>query len=261
MQSGRASWTARWVATQRATHHDTRPDLGDADAERRLYEDLSIRLLGIKLAAPSGMAARTRFIDEQLLQALERGVQQVVLVGAGYDGRALRFGDAPVAWIEIDHPATQADKIRRLARVGATTRHITFVGIDLLEAGLDAELERAGHDPARSTLWVCEGLFPYLPPTVIEALCRTLRSRSDEEGVLVCNVLVRTSPTWLNRAVHRGVDRLLAGLGETRMCEFPPGAIEGFLARAGWDIATKEATTPSRADGSYMLAIAATPTR
>ena len=135
-------------------------------------------MLSVRLAGPTGMAARTRFIDDELLQAVERGVRQVVLVGAGYDGRPLRFSDLPVRWIEVDHPATQDDKRRRLARIGATTTNIRFVPVNLLDDSLDVELPRAGHDPAQPTLWVCEGLFPYLPRLTISALCGTLRALS-----------------------------------------------------------------------------------
>lgn len=100
------------------------------------------------------MAARTRFIDDQLLRSVEAGVRcHVVLVGAGYDGRPLRFSDLPVRWIEVDHPATQADKRRRLARVCAPSGHISFIEVDLLDGSLDAELARAGHDPAQASLF------------------------------------------------------------------------------------------------------------
>jgi methyltransferase (TIGR00027 family) len=65
------------------------------------------------------MAARTRFFDSGLLHACERGVGQVVIVGAGYDGRPLRFRRPGVTFYELDHPATQADKRARLAEVAA----------------------------------------------------------------------------------------------------------------------------------------------
>jgi methyltransferase (TIGR00027 family) len=101
----------------------------------------------------------------------------------------------------VDHPATQADKRRRLARIDATSEHISFVPVDLLEGSLDAELARAGHDPAQPSLWVCEGLFPYLPRPTITALCATLRSRSSPGSAPVHNVLVNESPRPLTRYV------------------------------------------------------------
>lgn len=259
MQKERASWTARWVASQRAGLHDQRPACGDAPAELRLYEDLAIPVVKGRLSGPTGIASRTRFIDDQLLQAVERGVRQVALVGAGYDGRALRFSDTPVRWIEVDHPATQADKRRRLARIGATTGHISFIAVDLLEGHLEAELARAGHDPLQPSLWVCDGLLPYLPRPAISALCRTLRARSSQQSQLVCNVLVSDAPRPLTGVVRQLVDGILAVTGERRQSEFAPGDSENLLAHAGWQVEHTESISPGRTDGTYLLGITAVP--
>ena len=224
-----------------------------------MYEDLSIPLLVPGLARLSGMWTRTRFIDRRMIEAFDRGVAQVVVIGAGYDCRALRFSEAPVRWFEVDHPSTQQDKLRRLARTGAPTGHISFVSLDLTEGDLSAELEAAGHDPDSSTLWLCEGLFSYLSREAILRLCETLRSRSTADSALVCNVLVRGSGRRLSRLVRAGVDGVLAAVGERRMAEFAPGDLEGLLADAGWCISEKELTTPARSDETYLVAISAFP--
>jgi methyltransferase (TIGR00027 family) len=259
MKAGKPSWTARWVATQRAALHDRRPARGDAEAELRLYEDLSVPLLGSRFANPAGMEVRTRFIDDQLVASLDRGVSQVVIIGAGYDGRSLRFKDAPAKWFEVDHPSTQQDKLERLRRTGAPVDHISFIALDLLEDDLGAKLAAAGHDSGSSTFWLCEGLFSYLPRPVIEALCRELRDRSTSESALVCNVLVRTSAVSTSRLVSSGIDRVLAAIGERRLAEFAPGDVEDLLLGTGWRVSENEVTTPSRSDGAYLAAVAAVP--
>ena len=76
------------------------------------------------LAAPAAgfgpsLAARTRFFDERVLEAISDGIGQVVILGAGYDDRALRFRSPGVRFFELDHPATQADKARRLRVIKA----------------------------------------------------------------------------------------------------------------------------------------------
>jgi hypothetical protein len=55
------------------------------------------------------------------VSALEAGIDQVVVVGAGYDGRALRYSRPGVRWFEVDHPDTQADKRERRLLVGLRT--------------------------------------------------------------------------------------------------------------------------------------------
>ena len=259
MKHGRPSWTARWVATQRARLHDERPVRGDADAERRLYRDLAIPFLGWTLTDPAGMSTRTRFIDERLVEAIDRGVGQVVLLGAGYDGRPLRFSDADVKWIEVDHPATQADKIKRLARIGASQDRTTFVGIDLMTGDLSSELDRAGHVPAQPTLWICEGLFPYLPRATINQVCDILRRRSTPDSVLVCNALIRDAAPAGGGLIRAGVDRLLAAIGEQRLSEFAQGDVEAFLSDSGWSVDLAESTPRARSDHTYMLAVSASP--
>ena len=70
----------------------------------------------------ASLIARTRFFDDRVLAALSAGIRQVVILGAGYDDRALRFRSPGVRFFELDHPATQADKARRLRAMKAGVR-------------------------------------------------------------------------------------------------------------------------------------------
>jgi hypothetical protein len=79
-----------------------------------------------------------------VLGAIVRGVTQVVILGAGYDGRALRFPTPGVRFFEVDHPATQADKRDRLALLDVVTEGISFIAADFTEPGLDQRLADAG---------------------------------------------------------------------------------------------------------------------
>ncbi len=73
------------------------------------------------------IAARTPFFDDVTLAAIDAGVTQVVILGAGYDGRALRFAHPNVRFFEVDHPATQEDKRRRLAALGVAAGASVYV--------------------------------------------------------------------------------------------------------------------------------------
>lgn len=72
------------------------------------------------------LAARTRFYDGVVDQALDAGVRQVVVIAAGYDSRAWRLARPGVRFFEVDHPATQTDKARRSPPDGPT-----YVGADV----------------------------------------------------------------------------------------------------------------------------------
>src|SRR5262249_13684879 len=109
------------------------------------------------------LTARTEFIDAALLRAIDAGIRQVVILGAGYCGRAMRFRAPGVRFFEVDHPATQADKRSRLDRLGVASDDITFVAADFTEPGLDFALESAGHRRDERSLFVLEGVLRYLP--------------------------------------------------------------------------------------------------
>src|SRR5580658_7908589 len=113
MASGRPSVTARWVAAHRSRLGRTRPSTPGGDAEGELALDRAVAgVFALPVGQPTGMAERTRFVDNEVAHALGQGVEQIVLLGAGYDGRALRFGGGRGAWFEVDLPRTQADKRR-----------------------------------------------------------------------------------------------------------------------------------------------------
>src|ERR1035441_6673355 len=112
------------------------------------------------------LRARTSFFDRVVVNALDRNVAQVVAVGAGYDGRSLRYAKSGGRWFEVDHPDTQGDKRERLARLGIDAPQVTFVGVDLSDTGLAAALVDGGYQPDAPSMMICEGVAVYLDEPV-----------------------------------------------------------------------------------------------
>lgn len=110
----------------------------------------------------AGLTARVRWFDAQVIDALDAGITQVVIVGAGYDSRAWRFRRDGVHVIELDHPATQADKVRRAPRPGPT-----YVPADLTRDDAADALRANGFDATGPTLFVLEGVTMYLTDEVV----------------------------------------------------------------------------------------------
>jgi methyltransferase (TIGR00027 family) len=265
MRAGRPSLTARWVAAHRVRLERRRPSTptGDVAGERRLYRDLS-GVFAVPLGRPTGMAERTAFVDNEVARAIGHGVEQVVLLGAGHDGRPLRFGGGPTRWFEIDFPSTQADKQRRLSALGVEPDAVTYIGQDLMashaEEDLGEALAAAGHDRARPSLFVCEGLFAYLSLEVLASLCTTLRARAAAGSVLVATLLVVPEEGSRGRALRDLVDLVLRVIGERRQSEFYPGDAQKLMVVTGWHVARSQVSTPSRlAQGSHLLVLAAEP--
>jgi len=126
-------------------------------------------------AMTSGIA-RTRLIDDLLLDAVREGIGQVVILGAGFDCRACRLPELAVCRIvEVDHPATQALKRKGLARIlGATPDHVAFAAVDLRERDLHEVLETEKLDRDRHAFVLWEGVTHYLGETAVDATLRAL---------------------------------------------------------------------------------------
>ncbi len=62
------------------------------------------------------LVARCRYMDDLLQASLEKGLEQLVILGAGYDSRAYRFDNLTkgVKVYEVDHPATQQVKMKKV---------------------------------------------------------------------------------------------------------------------------------------------------
>ena len=232
----RAAWprpaapsrTSQVVALARATMDRPHTAGGDPRAQQRLCA-------GMRPApVPSlraHLAARTRFFDEQVLAAIGRGTRQVVILGAGYDDRALRFRSPGVRYTEVDHPATQADKRRRLAALAGGTGPV-LAAADFRAGDVPAVLAGCGHDADLDTLFICEGLLVYLEADVITGLLRGLRSRAAPGSVLAASLAVH--PDGADAAALAGPrERTPAGGRGRAVADDPAGGRSSRLADRG----------------------------
>jgi methyltransferase (TIGR00027 family) len=122
-------------------------------------------------ARTSGIA-RTRLIDDWIEQSLD-GVDQLVLLGAGFDTRAWRLRALEqVKVFEVDHPNTAAVKRARLRAAGADLDKVRFVAVDFEKDSFDQLLAAAGFDRSRPAIVVWEGVSQYLNG---DAVCGVIR--------------------------------------------------------------------------------------
>jgi methyltransferase (TIGR00027 family) len=129
------------------------------------------------------MVARTMAIDAELH---DTAVHQVVLLGAGLDGRAWRMRELASATVfEVDHPDTQRQKLQRVAPLTLEAREIHFVPLDFTHGDLAQALEAAGHNPHVPTTWIWEGVVMYLTRAEIESTLSTVGARSAQGSRLI----------------------------------------------------------------------------
>jgi methyltransferase (TIGR00027 family) len=252
MHPGSLSRTSQAVALTRAAMSRPHTESGDPDAQRRLCEGMA----PIRRSRP-GIWARTRFFDDQVLDALRAGVPQVVICGAGYDDRALRFRSPGVRFFELDHPATQADKAARLRRMGADLAGVVLAPADFRDDDVAAVLASAGHDASRPTLFLCEGLLIYLESVVIQRLLAGLRSRAAEGSSLAASLA--THPSGLDSgqvAADLNAGRA-HGNTEPWLTVLPVPAWLRLLASAGWQAASQsDPRAGTDAEGRSLLLVA-----
>lgn len=153
VKDGNAAETARSVAAHRLEYERVAAGYGDPAADESLAADVAAGREPNRGRMHEYLRARTAFFDRAVVNSLDHGTAQVVIGGPGYDGRALRYAKQGVRWFELDDPATQADKIERVARLGAATGHLRFIPADFTADPIVEPLLAAGLDPARPTLF------------------------------------------------------------------------------------------------------------
>ena len=180
MLPGRPSRTALGAARHRAVHQVL-------EHGAIFCDPLALAILGAEAEAAVSeargdptrrrlrlfIALRTRLAEDALAAAVERGVRQVVILGAGLDTYAYRgaVGEG-VRVFEVDHPATQAWKRQRLAEAGILVpAHVTFAPVDFERETLAGGLAAAGLDASRPAFFTWLGVVPYLTePAVVATL-------------------------------------------------------------------------------------------
>ena len=243
MQFGEPSRTALGAARHRAAHQLL--EFG------RIFADpLALRILGedsetIAREAeenPSGrmmrifIAVRTRIAEDALAAAVERGVRQLVILGAGLDTYAYRGAMRQrLRVFEVDHPATQAWKRRRLTEASIPLPPcLTFAPIDFERETLAAGLDDAGFDPAQQTFFTWLGVVPYLTEEAVWSTLGFIAGLPGGAHVVFDYSDPPDSLTPEMRALHEKRAARVAELGEPWVNYFEPDQLRAKLMGLGF---------------------------
>jgi methyltransferase (TIGR00027 family) len=184
------------------------------------------------------MAPRTIAIDDAIR---DHGAGQVVILGAGLDARAWRMPElAATTVFEVDHPASQRDKLRRLGTLVPTAGRVVRVAVDLANERLGPALEEAGFDREATTTWVWEGVVPYLSADAVRATVAQLAELSARGSVVVVNYQERSLMTKIMRRLMRLVMRMARQpdpmAGEPWRSAWTPDGMRDLLDEHGFDV-------------------------
>ena len=129
----------------------------------------------------NGVISRVRYMDDCVMECLKNGMEQMVIIAAGYDTRAYRFNglSESVNVFELDHPATQKRKMQKLTEIFCSLPgHVTHIPIHLDKDNISEKLFEGGYDKSKRTLFIMEGLLMYLPPTFVDKLLNLIKKTS-----------------------------------------------------------------------------------
>jgi methyltransferase (TIGR00027 family) len=230
---GAISRTSQAVALTRARLERPHSPDGDPLAQSRLCEGM--RPTPIERLRPM-LAARTRFFDEAVVTALAAGTRQVVICGAGYDDRALRFRTPGVRFFELDQGPTQADKARRLRGMGTDLSGLTLVTADFRNSDVASVLAANGHDRRQPTLFLCEGLLIYLDQPALTSLLSGLAACAAPGSALAASLAVHAAGRSTAEVVAAANARRRAGETEPWRTILPRDEQIELLAGTGWRI-------------------------
>ncbi len=183
------------------------------------------------------LIARTRYFDETLLAALPQGMQQLVILGAGYDSRAYRLPALRSLQhiFEVDHPATQAAKRRRLQQIGvAVPENVSYVPIDFMTQSLDMLFEYHYRADLK-TFFLWEGVTYYLDGAAIDQTLAFVQHHACPGSVLLFDYVYTEALTshHLRPEIAR-MRRYRRFTGEALNFGIPFGTIEAFLTERGF---------------------------
>jgi methyltransferase (TIGR00027 family) len=183
----------------------------------------------------SSVVARTRLIDDAMAAALDKGVEQVVILGAGFDSRAYRMARlAAIDVFEIDHPDTQAVKRRVLERLfSALPKHVRFVPVDFKRDDLGSAIRSARYRESARTFILWEGVTNYLTEAAVDSTLRWC-SRASPGSCLLFTYVHRDILTRPSAFV--GAKNLFASLekaGERLTFGMEPRNVPQYLAERG----------------------------
>lgn len=203
-----------------------------------------IRSFYRRVMAPKGIyeytIARTKYIDAIFREALADGIDQALILGAGFDTRALRFqSEAGYSRVfELDVPITQKAKLDQYARRGLSIpANIEFIPINFDNELLSEKLTGTGFRRNQRNLFVLEGLLMYLQPESVDQTFRVIEDFAGTGSIIVFDY-VRASVLRQAGSCYgeREIVKTVAKAGERWHFGIQERELEGFLKKYGMRI-------------------------
>jgi methyltransferase (TIGR00027 family) len=248
MRTGAGSDTAIFAALQRAAHQilDDTPRILDDPIAVGLSPgstEEAIRKGAAELQQPlmkvlrSNFVFRSRFAEDSLRDAVEAGVRQCVVLGAGFDTFAYRQPpwSRELRIFEVDHPASQDLKKRRLEKLSIRVpANLSFCPVDFERVTLEASLAAADFDFGQPSFFSWLGVTQYLTRDATLATLRFVCGLAAGTQILFEVVPPDSSLPQDERRVAEWAAESSAARGEPWLTRFEPSEMRAHLAQLGY---------------------------
>ena len=254
--------TAQGVAKQRLIETIAGPDkrvINDPYADNFMMGAGLMKLMGHKLnvwfakkLAPGfheHIISRTRFIDDLIEKSATEGVEQYVILGAGYDSRAHRLElPSSLKIFEVDQPEVQDRKRSKIPKELPNSENVTYVTVDFAHQSLTERLLNAGFDRTKSTVFTLEGVTQYISKeafnSTMKEMSRLCQKTSSIFALSFVNELLNKNPEdcfgrgYLNPEKKANLIKKLSAkaAGEPWISFYSTEEIEGLLSENGYSI-------------------------
>ncbi|MDA7849841.1 class I SAM-dependent methyltransferase [Porticoccaceae bacterium] len=270
--------TAQGVAKQRLIETLAEPEeriINDPYADRFVLGASVIKFMGHRLNVwlaqklvpgfHEHLISRTRFIDDLVKKNSASGVEQYVILGAGYDSRAHRLElPSSLRIFEVDQPEVQARKRSKLPEELSNLENMTYVAVDFTHQTLTEQLINAGFDQNKSTVFTLEGVSQYitkeaLSSTIKEVAALTQRASSTFFISYVSDLFDKNPEACFGKGYPNAEKRAKlimygsAKVGEPWISFYSAEEIENVLSQHGYSV--KENVTMKDLNSRYFAPV------
>jgi methyltransferase (TIGR00027 family) len=182
-------------------------------------------------------AVRTRFVEDAVTHAIDEGIGQYVILGAGLDSFAYRRTDlgGRLRIFEVDRAASQSWKRRRLEEMGvAIPASVSLVPLDHDTDDLSSALVGAGFDPSAPAIVSAIALTQYLAQPPIEKILKLVASLPRGSRLVLTYVVPSDELSEMARAGLAWTMSQAAERGEPFLSLFRPAEIDDLMRRSGF---------------------------
>jgi len=277
----RKDGTAQGVAKQRLIETLAKSDervINDPYADRFVIGASFIKLMGHRLNVWLGqkvvpgfhehLISRTRFIDDLIKKGAASGVEQYVILGAGYDSRAHRLElPSSLRIFEVDQPEVQARKRSKLPKELPNSGNVTYVNVDFTHQSLTEQLMDAGFDQSKSTVFTLEGVSQYITKEAFNSTIKEMATISQKASSIffisyVDELLDKDPEACFGKGYPKAAKRakliknLSAKVGEPWISFYSAEEIGSVLSKNGYSI--KENVTLEDLNSVYFTPVGRT---